>query len=192
MKREEENYGHIFINRGDLGQAVEKARGVKALILDVDGVLTDGGIILDGNDNEYKKFNVRDGHGIKLLMKAGIQVAILTGRYSKVVERRAAELGISHLYQRCHNKTVAYDDLLEKLAISDSEAAYMGDDIVDIAVMRRAALPIAVADADTEAIRHALLITNTGGGKGAVREAAEFILKAKGLWNDILRAYNQD
>ena len=176
----------------DLKEAAERARRVGALILDVDGVLTDGGIILDGNENEYKKFNVRDGHGIKLLLNAGIQVAVVTGRYSKVVARRAAELGIAHVYQRCHMKTVAYDDILEKLGISDSEAAYMGDDIVDIPVMRRAALPIAVADADTEVMRYALYVTNTAGGKGAVREAAEFILKAKGLWNDILRAYNQD
>jgi 3-deoxy-D-manno-octulosonate 8-phosphate phosphatase (KDO 8-P phosphatase) len=176
----------------DLTLARKRAKNIKALVLDVDGVLTDGGIILDGNRNEYKKFNVRDGHGIKLLVKAGIRVAIVTGRESKVVGRRAKELGITHIYQRCYDKGAALDDINKKLGIKDAEIAYMGDDIVDIPVMRRAALPIAVSDADSEAIRHALFITKTGGGKGAVREAAEFILKAKGLWNDILRAYNQD
>lgn len=172
--------------------AREKARDVKVLILDVDGVLTDGGIILDGNDNEYKKFNVRDGHGLKLLEKAGIEIAIVTGRYSKVVEKRAAELGIKEVYQRCLDKTVAYEHILEKFGLTDKEAAYIGDDIVDIPVMKRVALPIAVSDADSEAKKHALLHTKTAGGKGAVREAVEFILKAKGLWDDIIRSYDSN
>lgn len=178
--------------RPGLKSARERARGVKILILDVDGVLTDGGIILDGNDNEYKKFNVRDGHGLKLLERAGIEIAIVTGRYSKVVEKRAAELGIKEVHQRCLDKVVAYEQILEKFGLTDKEAAYIGDDIVDIPVMKRVALPITVSDADSQAVKYALLKTKTAGGKGAVREAVEFILKAKGLWDDIIRTYDQD
>ncbi len=169
----------------------KRARTVKLLILDVDGVLTDGGIIMDGGDKEYKKFNVRDGHGIKLLAKAGIQVAIITGRDSAVVARRARELGITEVHQRCHDKVSVYKGLLERLGVTENEAAYIGDDIVDIPVFVRTALPIAVSDAHEDAKRYALYVTKSAGGRGAVREAAEIILKAKGLWDAIIGAYSQ-
>jgi 3-deoxy-D-manno-octulosonate 8-phosphate phosphatase (KDO 8-P phosphatase) len=169
----------------------EKARAIKLLVLDVDGVLTDGGIILDGGDNEFKKFDVRDGHGIKLLARAGVEVAIITGRESKVVERRARELGINEVHQRSIRKTEAFEHLIGKLGLSESEAACMGDDVVDIPLFRRAGLSIAVADAHVEARRHAHMVTKAPGGRGAAREASEFILKAKGLWDDILRSYTE-
>ena len=169
----------------------ERARKVKLLIFDVDGVLTDGGIILDGGDNEYKKFDVRDGHGIKLLQRAGFDVALITGRYSRVVEKRAAELGIKEVYQRCLDKAPAYEALLDKLGLSAKETAYVGDDVVDIPILRRAGLPVAVADAHEEAKRHALMITKAKGGRGAARECVEFILKAKGLWDGIIDAYRK-
>lgn len=152
---------------------------IRLLILDVDGVLTDGRIILDNEGNEFKAFNVRDGHGIKMLQKAGIQVAIITGRYSKVVERRAGELGINHVYQRCHNKLVAYNDLLEKLGIDDTEVAYIGDDVVDIPILKRVGLPVAVKDAHEGAKSYSLYITEKEAGKGAVRELCDLIIMAK-------------
>ncbi|MDA8170146.1 MAG: HAD-IIIA family hydrolase [Nitrospiraceae bacterium] len=167
----------------------KRAKGVRVLILDVDGVLTDGGIILDGDDNEYKKFNVRDGHGIKLLQIMGVEVAIITGRHSRVVEKRARELGIKEVYQRCLNKKEAYERILSNLGVTGSEAAYMGDDIIDIPVLRRVALPMAVADAHEDAKKYALYITRAKGGSGAAREAAELILKAKGVWNDVINSY---
>ncbi|MDA8090210.1 MAG: HAD-IIIA family hydrolase [Nitrospiraceae bacterium] len=167
----------------------ERAKKIKLLIFDVDGVLTDGGIILDGDNNEYKKFDVRDGHGIKLLQKAGIEVALITGRYSKVVEKRAKELGIKEVYQRCLEKAPVYEGLLAKLGVSAKETAYLGDDVVDIPILRRAGLPVAVADAHEEAKKYALMITKAKGGRGAARECAEFILKAKGLWDGIIDAY---
>jgi 3-deoxy-D-manno-octulosonate 8-phosphate phosphatase (KDO 8-P phosphatase) len=167
----------------------KRAKETKLLLLDVDGVLTDGSIILDGEDNELKSFHVRDGHGIKMLIKAGIQVAIITGRYSKVVERRARELGISEVYQRCHRKTVALDHILEKLGLHEEEVAYMGDDLVDVPILRRVGLSIAVNDATHEAKEHAMMITRSPGGKGAVREVCDFLLKAKGVWESLSGEY---
>jgi 3-deoxy-D-manno-octulosonate 8-phosphate phosphatase (KDO 8-P phosphatase) len=165
---------------------------VRLLILDVDGVLTDGGIILDNEGNELKKFHVRDGHGIQMLQAAGVEVAIITGRGSRVVELRAQELGIRELYQRCKDKGAAYEHLLGKLGLRQEEVAYMGDDVVDIPLLRKVGLPIAVADAHQEARRHALLITSQPGGRGAVREATDFIIKAKGLWNALIGSYLED
>jgi 3-deoxy-D-manno-octulosonate 8-phosphate phosphatase (KDO 8-P phosphatase) len=167
----------------------EIAKGLKMLILDVDGVLTDGRIILDNDGNEFKSFHVRDGHGIKMLQRAGVRVAIITGRYSKVVERRARELGITEIYQRCHAKTVAFDHIIEKYGLSEKEAAYMGDDVVDIPVFKRVGMPIAVKDAEDSAKDHAAMITENPGGRGAVREVCDFLLKAKGLWESTTREY---
>jgi len=165
------------------------AKDVKLLILDVDGVLTDGSIILDNEGNEFKIFNVRDGHGIKMLAKAGIRVALITGRHSKVVERRARELGITEVYQRCHIKTVAFDHIIGKYGLTEKEVAYMGDDIVDIPIFKRVGIPIAVNDAADEARDHAAMVTRHCGGRGAVREVCDFLLKAKGLWESMTREY---
>lgn len=170
-------------------EIAEIAKNIKLLILDVDGVLTDGSIILDNEGNEFKSFHVRDGHGIKMLEKAGIKVAIITGRHSKVVERRAHELGITEIYQRCHIKSVAYKHLIEKMGMSDSEVAYIGDDIVDIPILKRVALSVAVADATEETKAEALLITINNGGRGAVREICELILKANGKWRELIDEY---
>lgn len=165
------------------------AKKIKLLILDVDGVMTDGSIILDNEGNEFKAFNVRDGHGIKMLYKAGIHVAIITGRYSKVVERRAKELGIMEVYQRCHIKSVAFDHLIEKLGLKPEEVAYAGDDVVDIPIFKRVGLSIVPSDASEEAKAHAMLVTEKRGGRGAVREICEFLLKSKGLWDSIMGEY---
>lgn len=165
------------------------AKGIKLLILDVDGVLTDGSIVLDNEGNEYKAFHVRDGHGIKMLHQAGIRIAIITGRHSKVVERRAQELGITEVFQKCLNKKVAYAQLLKQHALKDHEVAYIGDDIIDAPIMAVVGLPVAVADAADEAKKHALMITKNRGGRGAVREITDFILKAKGLWKGMFDEY---
>jgi 3-deoxy-D-manno-octulosonate 8-phosphate phosphatase (KDO 8-P phosphatase) len=163
----------------------EKAKNIKLLILDVDGVMTDGSIILDNNGNELKRFYVRDGHGIKMLQKAGIKVAIITGRKSDVVDRRAAELGIADVYQKIFKKSVVYEELLNKYNLSDNNVAFMGDDIVDVELLKRAALTAAPADADEEAKKHADIIMRKSGGRGAVREFTDLILKASGLWKRV-------
>lgn len=175
--------------QGSKGTAKKYAKGIKLLILDVDGVLTDGSIILDNGNNEYKAFHVRDGHGIRMLIHAGIRVAIITGRYSKVVERRADELGITDVFQKCKNKKTVYAQLLKQYSLKDLEVAYVGDDIVDVPIMAVVALPVAVADAADEAKKHALLVTKNSGGKGAVREVTDYILKAQGLWKKMIDDY---
>jgi len=167
----------------------EIAKDIKLLILDVDGVLTDGSIILDNEGNELKIFNVRDGHGIKMLVKAGVGIALITGRHSKVVERRARELGITEVYQRCHIKTVAFDHIIEKYGLTEKEVAYVGDDIVDIPIFKRVGIPVAVKDAADEARDYAALVTRHPGGRGAVREVCDFLLKAKGLWESVTKEY---
>ena len=168
------------------------AKGIKLLILDVDGVLTDGSIILDNNGNEYKAFHVRDGHGIKMLQHADVKVAIITGRYSKVVERRAQELGITEVFQKCIQKKIVYADLLARYHMKDAEVAYVGDDIVDAPTMASVGMPVAVADADEATKKFALMVTKNRGGRGAVREVTDFILRAKGLWQGMFDAYFED
>jgi len=167
------------------------AKNIKLVILDVDGVLTDGSIILDNEENEFKSFHVRDGHGIKMLIKAGFKVAMVTGRYSRVVERRARELGINEVFQKCHDKRLAYRHLIEKYSIGSGEVAYIGDDIVDLPLLYGSGLSVAVADADEEAKNAAMMVTKNRGGRGAVREVCDFLLKAKGLWEDIINEYSQ-
>ena len=167
------------------------AKKIRLLILDVDGVMTDGRIILDNAGNEMKAFHVRDGHGLKMLGDSGVKIAIITGRSSNVVERRAAELRIKDVYQGCRCKTEAYEQLTEKYGLNDSEVAYVGDDIVDIPVLKRVGLPVAVADAAGEARKHALLVTKNPGGRGAVREVTDLILMASGRWKELLNENNK-
>ncbi len=167
----------------------EAAKNITLLILDVDGVLTDGSIILDNEGNEYKVFHVRDGHGIKMLIKSGLHVAIITGRQSRVVERRAHELGITEVYQKCHVKAVAFDHIIEKYGLSEEEVAYVGDDIVDIPLFKRVGLSVAVNDATDDVRNHAMMVTKSRGGRGAVREVCDFLLKAKGRWKFMTEEY---
>lgn len=164
---------------------MRKAAKIKLLILDVDGVMTDGSIILDNNGNETKRFYVRDGHGIKMLQKAGLTVAIITGRKSKVLEVRAKELGIKEVYQKIFKKSAVYEKLLKKYKCSDENVAFMGDDIVDQELFKRAGLSAAPCDADETARKLADVITQKGGGRGAVREFTDLILKSTGLWKKV-------
>ena len=157
-----------------------KAKKIKLLLLDVDGVLTDGRIILDGRGNELKGFHVRDGHGIKMAQRSGIVIGIITGRTSEVVNVRARELGIQEVHQGAHEKITIYDSILDKYGLRDEEVAYMGDDIVDLDILKRSGLAVTVADADPSVIKHVDLITKNDGGRGAVREFINFILTSQG------------
>jgi 3-deoxy-D-manno-octulosonate 8-phosphate phosphatase (KDO 8-P phosphatase) len=161
---------------------IEKAKKIKLLILDVDGVMTDGSIILDNEGNELKRFHVRDGHGIKMLGKAGIKTGIITGRKSKVVDIRAKELGITDVFQKVYKKSEVYKKILKKYNFKDENVAFMGDDIVDIELLKRAGLSAVPADADEEAKKYADIVMKKDGGRGAVRELTDLILKSSGLW----------
>ncbi|MEK6528204.1 MAG: HAD-IIIA family hydrolase [Nitrospirota bacterium] len=163
----------------------EKAKKIKLIIFDVDGVLTDGSIILDNEGNEFKIFHVRDGHGIKMAVRAGLHIALITGRTSKVVERRAKELGITEIHQGIFRKSDVYDSLLKKYKFKDEEVAYMGDDVVDVKLLKRVGLPAVPADAVDEAKKWAVFISTKRGGRGAAREFIELILKSSGLWDSV-------
>jgi 3-deoxy-D-manno-octulosonate 8-phosphate phosphatase (KDO 8-P phosphatase) len=165
---------------------------IKLLLLDVDGVLTDGRIIYDNNGSETKAFDVKDGQGIKLLQRAGIQVGIITGRQSGVVTRRAAELGIELVYQDAKDKCLPFMEILEKLAMTPEEVAYVGDDIVDLPVMRRVGFAVAVADAMDDVKPFAHMITKRPGGRGAVREVCDLLLKETGRWPAVSCHYFED
>jgi 3-deoxy-D-manno-octulosonate 8-phosphate phosphatase (KDO 8-P phosphatase) len=157
-----------------------KAKKIKLLLLDVDGVLTDGRIFLDNQGNELKAFHVRDGHGIKMAQKAGIIVGIITGRISEVVNIRARELGITEVHQGSHEKILVYDSILGRYGFRDEEVAYMGDDIVDVDIFKRTGLAVTVDDADPSVKPHVDMITEKAGGRGAVRELINLILKQQG------------
>jgi 3-deoxy-D-manno-octulosonate 8-phosphate phosphatase (KDO 8-P phosphatase) len=169
----------------------ERAARVRLLVLDVDGVLTDGRIIMDHEGRESKAFDVRDGHGIKLLRKAGIEVAILTGRNSSVVHRRADDLGIppAWVHQGVHDKVQAYEKIAREAGVGDEETCFVGDDLVDIPLLKRIGIPVVVADGAPEAKQVALYVTHCPGGRGAVREVCDLLLQAQGKWETILRRY---
>ena len=167
----------------------EKIMPIKLLLMDVDGVMTDGGITIDNNGVEAKTFHVRDGHGIKLLQRAGIKVGIITGRNSEVVKYRAAELGIEILCQGMKVKMDAYRQILADEGLEDDEIAYMGDDVVDLPVLRQVGFSVAVADASESLRSYVDYVTLLNGGRGAVREIAEIILKGQGLWDGIMKRY---
>jgi 3-deoxy-D-manno-octulosonate 8-phosphate phosphatase (KDO 8-P phosphatase) len=164
---------------------------IRMLVLDVDGVLTDGRIIIDDRGVEQKQFDVRDGTGVKYWRRAGFASAIITGRQSEVVVRRAAELGITDVRQGALNKLAAYEALLAECGLTDAEVAAIGDDLPDLPILRRAAFSAAVADAVPEVRRAALYVTAQPGGRGAVREVIEKLLRLKGVWPEILARYER-
>ncbi len=166
----------------DAGQIEAQAQRIRALVLDVDGVLTDGRLMYLPNGEEAKSFHVRDGLGIQLMIASGVQVGIISGRESDAVRRRAKELGIELIYLGIDDKVESFEDLLQRLSIEEDEVAYVGDDLPDLPLLRRAGLSFAVADAAPEVRSAAHVILRAGGGQGAVREACERILKAKGAW----------
>jgi len=163
-----------------------KARGVRMLILDVDGVMTDGSIIMDNRGEEWKRFNVRDGHGIKLLQRAEIEVAILTGRTSDVVVRRARDLGIKHVVQGSLNKSEGLDILLRETGFSASDCAFMGDDVLDLPPIRRCRLGFAPSDAHISLLSTVDWVAAHAGGRGAVRLVAEGLILANNAWQAVI------
>jgi len=165
------------MNRPDLEGL---AKGLQILLLDVDGVLTDGGIILIGAEAEAKRFDVQDGMGLNLARAAGLKVGIVTSRSSTVVERRARELNIDELFQGAVRKSDVLDQLVQKYGISDSQAAYIGDDVQDLPIMSRVGLPIAVQNAVQDVKDRSVYVTTASGGHGAVREAVEWLLDLRG------------
>ncbi len=155
----------------------------KLIILDVDGVLSDGRLIVGDSGEEYKVFNVRDGLGITLAISAGITVAFVSGRYSQAVTNRAKDLRVEEVHQGAANKLTVYESLLKKYSLADKDVCYVGDDLTDIPPLKRAGLSYAVADAVEEVKKAAKYVTQNAGGRGAVREVIDSVLKAGGVWD---------
>ena len=170
----------------------ERAARIRLLILDVDGVLTDGGLILHADGQESKVFHVHDGHGIRLLLRGGIEVALLTGRSSQVVTDRAKDLGIKLVVQGSRNKLNDYEKMLQQRRLDDQDVAYVADDLVDVPVLRRAGLAVAVADATAHIHDYCHASTISKGGKGAVREVCDFLLQVQGKWEEVTAPYFDD
>ncbi|WP_455199072.1 3-deoxy-manno-octulosonate-8-phosphatase KdsC [Kaarinaea lacus] len=168
---------------------LEKAAQIKLVIFDVDGVLTTGALFYGDDGQEYKAFHSRDGHGMKMLQNSGVEVGIITGRTSKVVEHRMENLGIQHVYQGKLEKLPAFEELLEKLGLNPDEVAYVGDDVVDLPILTRVGLAIAVADAHELVKQHAHWQTPHGGGQGAARDVCELIMEARGTLQTELQRY---
>jgi 3-deoxy-D-manno-octulosonate 8-phosphate phosphatase (KDO 8-P phosphatase) len=162
---------------------------VRLLLLDVDGVMTDGRIIYDDRGGETKAFDVRDGHGIKMLQRAGIRIGIITGRQSPVVDRRAAELGIDLVYQGAKDKLLPFREILDRTGFPADAVAYVGDDVVDLPVLRRVGFAATVADGMDEIKPFVHYVTRCRGGRGAVREICDLLLKETGRWQSVAERY---
>jgi len=167
----------------------QRAARIKLLLMDCDGVLTDGRIWLFENGEEQKGFHTHDGLGIELWHRAGLKSGIISGRVSTAVERRAHGLDMTYIWQGCSEKERVFDETLAQAGVTNAEVAYIGDDLNDIPLMLRSGLGVAVADAALEAREHAHYVTNLAGGYGAVREVIELILKAQDRWADLIRQY---
>ena len=179
----------MMISIHDMQPIIDKAKKLKLLILDVDGVLTDGKLFFDNEGNEYKSFHARDGHGIKLLRQTGVEVAVISGRKSNSVALRMKSLGIEHVYQGHEDKRAAFNELLSKVGVTPEQTAHVGDDLLDLPIMTRVGLAIAVNDANFAVIKHADWCTSALGGNGAVREVCDFILQAQGHFDEVLNTY---
>ena len=167
----------------------QRCRSIEFILSDVDGVLTDGRILLDNHGIESKQFYVRDGLGVKLWQKAGYRFGILSQRSSQSLKVRAAELGIDIVRQGIPDKVTVLKQLLAELGLSREQVCYLGDDLPDLPVARRVGLGVAVADACAELRQAAHYVTTLAGGQGAVRETVEMVLKAQGRWDDVIQAY---
>ena len=162
---------------------------IQMLVLDVDGVLTDGTIVVSGDGSESKAFSALDGHGIRMWKRAGLKVAFLSGRMSEPTKCRAEQLEVDHCLQGCLDKLPALEKLLQQLGLLPSQVAYIGDDIMDLPVIRHVGLGVAVANAVDEVKQQADYVTTRPGGSGAVREAIEYILKETGRWPELMKRY---
>jgi 3-deoxy-D-manno-octulosonate 8-phosphate phosphatase (KDO 8-P phosphatase) len=168
---------------------LDSAKKIRLAIFDIDGVLTDGKLYLLDDGQNLKAFHCHDGLGIKLLARTGIITAVITSHRSALIDKRMAQLQIEHVYQGIENKITAYEELIAKLKLRDEEVAYMGDDLPDIAIIRRVGLGIAVANAADMVKQFARYTTNRNGGEGAVREVCEFILHAQNTFKDVHEAF---
>lgn len=166
-----------------------RARRIRLVAFDVDGVMTDGTLFLADDGQEYKGFNSLDGHGLKMLKSSGVGLAIITGRSSRVVEHRARNLGIEIVHQGAHDKLVVYEALCRDMGIDCEATAYMGDDVVDLPVMRRAGLAITVPAAPELVKAYSHYVTVRNAGQGAVREACELLMRAQGTLDAALAPY---
>ena len=173
----------------DLTSVERRASHIKLLLMDCDGVLTDGRLMLLENGDEQKLFNVRDGQGLVLLHRAGLKSGVISGRRSSFVERRLRELGINYSRQGSVDKVKDFRELLAEARVEENEVAFVGDDLPDIPLMRRAELAVAVADAVAETRSAAHYVTQQPGGNGAVREVVELILKAQGRWQELVESF---
>ena len=173
----------------DAGTFAARAAHLRLLLFDVDGVLTDGGVIINSDGTESKRFGIRDGIALVWAQRAGLRVGLLSARSSPTTPHRAAQLGITLVHQGVTSKAAAYDEILTDLKLSDAEVAYMGDDIVDLAVMARVGLSGGPADAVREVRDRAHWISVSPAGNGAVREFVEAILRARGLWDEVVSGY---
>jgi 3-deoxy-D-manno-octulosonate 8-phosphate phosphatase (KDO 8-P phosphatase) len=172
-------------------QLLKRAEKITLLLLDVDGVLTDGSLIYSGEGEALKTFNVHDGTAIKWLQRAGLEVALLTGRESKPLSARASELGIATVMTRAIYKLPIFTDFITARSLDPQTIAYMGDDLLDLPVMRRVGLALAPSDAAPEVRAAAHWVSSRPGGHGAVREACELILKAQNKWEQIIKPYQE-
>jgi 3-deoxy-D-manno-octulosonate 8-phosphate phosphatase (KDO 8-P phosphatase) len=166
-----------------------KAAQIQLVIFDVDGVLTDGRLYLGNDGNEFKAFHIRDGHGIKMLLEGGVEIAIISGRHAASVERRMSDLGIRYAYLGVHDKLTAFHSLLARLGLAAEQVAYVGDDLIDLPVMTQVGLAIAVQDADPFVKQHAHWQTPSPGGRGAARDVCELLLEARGQLTDLRSRY---
>jgi len=168
---------------------MEDASTIRLIVLDVDGVLTDGSIIVNDEGVESKRFFVRDGFGIKAAMSAGLKLAVVTGRNTRAVTLRMTELGVEHVLQGVSDKAIGLETVCQQAKVQPEEAAYVGDDLIDLPAMLRCGYPIAVADAVEEVRAEAKYVTQACGGRGAVREAIEHILKSQDKWAEVVDRY---
>lgn len=170
-------------------QYIEKAKPIRLLILDVDGVLTSGLIYYGNNENDVRAFHIQDGLGIKLLQKTGVKIAVISGKNAKAVALRLQELNITHAYLGHEEKLPAYEELKKQLQLQDHEIAYMGDDLPDLPLLRRVGFAITVPNAVAIVKQHADMITKNFGGQGAVREVCELILEAQNQYQFVIQSY---
>lgn len=170
-------------------EVLERAARVRLVVFDVDGVLTDGRLLMGDNGVEYKAFHSRDGHGMKMLAGTGVELAIITGRRSQLVAERMASLGISHVHQGHASKVPVFERLLADLELGEDQAAYVGDDVVDLGVMARVGLAVAVANAHPLVLENAHWHTVSDGGRGAAREVCDLVMHAQGTLEGVHRDY---
>jgi len=182
-----------FMNLQEISPELkQRMQPLRLMIFDVDGVLTDGRVIYHDDGSEIKAFDVQDGHGIKLLQRAGFEVALITGRHCAAVDHRARGLGIRRVFQGVHVKMEAYEKILMETGLAHEQVGYMGDDLIDIPVMRKVGFSVAVPNSSPHVLPHAHYVTRKTGGWGACREVCEMLLMAQGLWESVTGRYFKD